>query len=325
MVLPLYNALVTLEAYLGASTAITLPPQVANVPQYQSLTKAFTDWQEDLWEQFFVSLLNSQILAQAQEINNFYKTDETAPVPDQILQQECQRAVFEPGQPISIVQRSAVQFANLVAQGADFAQQLDQVIAVFTDIDIAKVKAALTQVQTLNDDFQSQEQAINQDMLNADATLLTTTVNVLVDVGLMAVGDEATDPIKPLKEGIVQIGKDVGKAIYVSTQVGDTLTALEAAITALDEAEYQLFQILIARQQLEGLTSQTQPALKALSRIEIEWGRVADTIAASLTDWSNDGMTQIGEWASLMTLLAFQAPTSQMLSYDGSTWSASPG
>ncbi len=324
MVIPLYNALLTLEAYLASISSVSLPSQIATDPAYQELVEQFTSWQGQIWNQFYSSLLNEQILAQAQEVNNFFLADKTAPVPDDLLQKECQSAIFETGQPVSIVQRACVQFSNLVGEGTGFVTQLDNIVATFTAADAAKVKAALEQVNTLNQQFQSQEQDLNKDMLGADTTVLTTIAKVSVDLGLIVVGDEDADPLKPLKEGVIQIGKDVGKAIVIDTQVGATLTALESAIQQLDEDEYQLFQILIVRQQLGGITSQTEPALKALSRIEIEWGRVADTVGASLHDWKKTGMTQIGNWASLMLLLGFQEPSTQTISYNGSVWSASP-
>jgi hypothetical protein len=263
-----------------------------------------------------------QILAEAQTINNFFTAYKTAPVPEPILQKECQSAIFQSGQPVSIVQRSCVQFSDLVGEGTGFVTQLDQVAATFTKADVAKVKAALQQVNTLNQQFQTEQQDINKDMLGADKTIDTTIVKVSVDVGALAAGGGA-NPVTPLKEGIIQVGKDVGKAIVVDGEVSATLTALESALQQLDADEYQLFQILIARQQLDGVTSQTGPALKALSRIGIEWGRVADTVGASSSDWKNGGMTQTGNWASLMLLLAFQAPVSQTLSSNDGVWSAS--
>lgn len=93
-----------------------------------------------------------------------------------------------------------------------------------------KVKNAMGQVNQLNQEFQDEESEINKSMLNADTTLLTTIAKVSVDVGLDVIGDDAADPLKPLKEGVIQIGKDVGQAIKISNQVGDTSTALENAI-----------------------------------------------------------------------------------------------
>ncbi|OUS22362.1 hypothetical protein DI396_07885 [Litorivita pollutaquae] len=323
-VIPFYNSILKVQAYLTATRAVVLPAQITGDPSYVQLVNDFNAWREGLWDSFWSALLNAQVVSQVHQISQLFSQNEIAPVPDDIFQSEC-RKVFFSDKTISTVQVQAVKLASGVGEGQTYLSQLSSIVTTFTQVDKAKVAAALKLVEELNTQFQEQEQSLNADMLAADVAYATMAINVSIKIGEMAAGDEAADPITPLIEGVIKIGQDVGKALQLTGEIQDTLTALMEAVQVLNADEYQLMQIEICRSQLAKVTEDSGPALQGLARIERLWGISAGLTKEDIDIWSARGAEDLSNWAALSSLLSFELPTSQTIQPSSSgAWSITP-
>ncbi|MGJ8629389.1 MAG: hypothetical protein ACSHXB_20750 [Sulfitobacter sp.] len=323
-VIPLFNDILKVQALLSATSSVVIPSQITSDASYTLLVNNFETWRQALWNLFWYSFLNTEIVSEVSQIKQIFATNEIAPVSGDIVQSEC-NGVFFGGSSIAKVQTSCVALASEIGSGQDIVSDLTSVIDGFQKVDRAKVAAALSLVNTLNSQFSEQEQELNQDMFAADEAFATTAVNVSIAIGEMALGDEAADPITPLIEGVTQIANDVGKALLLTGDIQDTLNELEAALTELSEDEYQLMQLMICKSQLDAVTTDAGPALSALARIEVVWSNPANLTTAPVEEWNATGATDLANWAEMAGLLGFVVPTAQNIQPSGSgAWTIAP-
>lgn len=295
-VLDILNQLITVNNYLMASQAVTLPSQIKNDPVHQDTVQDFLRWQEDIWQEYYEGLVNAQILAQAYEINKLYGLNA-------VTQGEVQSILFEEGEatPRAILVGDDV--ASLISRGQPLLDSLKTIADGIRDADKAKIAQIEAIVKQLNDQFDQDEQKISQDSIDNAKQIVATVIEVGVDVAT------EEDPIAPLLKGVTQVGFTVIDQIVLSQEAKQILGQLETEWAALDAATADLAQMNLVINQLDAVVQDESTAFKALASIASDWQSVADVANDDPANWAATGNTAMQEWSERMARVSYAAAT----------------
>jgi len=297
-VLDILNNIITITNYLSAVQSASLPSVITSDPTYATLATEYTDWQYLLWEQYFEGLVNGNILAQAQEINNL--------ITDKITDQNVFMAVTTP-KPATTpsVLLSCDEVASRISDGLPYVSQLQTIADSIKNADQQKIDELNKIIDQLNKEFDDMEQQLTDDAIDNSKTVVVTVINVGV-----AVATEE-DPISPLVEGVAQVGTDIIKELLLSSQINAVLSQLEDAWNQLDQVTIQLAQINLIINRLNQIVSETSETVTALNNIVNDWQTICDTINEPSGDWATTGLPQVTEWADRMSRVSFYTNITQ--------------
>lgn len=293
-VISLMNSLMTIQAYLHSASTTNLPPVIAQNPQYDTLVTDFRDWQQDLWTQFWEGLLSAGIVAQSSEVNSLFQ--------DQIDEQTVMQNVFYEG-PVPVVVSQCDDVANFVTGGQGLLTQLEAIAASIQNADQQAVDQLTKLADQLSSQFDQQEDKLTQEALDS----ATDVVSCAVDV-MLAVGTEG-DAIAPLVKGVIKLGTDAIDELALTDEINQTLSQLEAAWKALDQATADLAQITLTCNQLKAVTDQASATLTQLQNLSNDWSTVAATTQEPASGWASEGSAALQAWAAQMVKLSFTNAT----------------
>ncbi|MEO8671800.1 MAG: hypothetical protein ABI411_10835 [Tahibacter sp.] len=297
-VIDIGNNLITCCTYLSAVESATLPSVVTDDPQYAALATAYADWQATVWEQFYLSLLNAGVLAQAEVMNNL--------VSDGINQQLVYADVINPsGGPTPTVIALCDDMGNQVMAGEVYVSQLSTIVQGIQGADEAKLTALNQLVNTLNSQFNALENQLTEKALDNSKQAFVTVIKVVVET----VTEE--DPIEPLLEGIAQVGTDIIEELVLTQEIQQTLLQLESAWAELDEVTLQVAQLNLVLNRLNAVVSDSSATMAALGALVDDWQTISDVITGSAASWQSGGYEQVAEWASRMVRISFPTPVTQ--------------
>ncbi len=291
-VLDILNNLITINSYLSAVQSAVLPSAITSNASYQTLVTDFADWQFTIWEQYYVGLVDANIVAQANVIDTFAQ--------DGISDQNVYVSVINPeNEPAPTVVSLCDDVANQISGGISYLTQLQNIASSIQGADEQKIAALNAVVNSLNTQFDQQEQKLTDDAINNTKDLVVSVVNVAVAVGT----DQ--DPIAPLVKGVVQLGTDAISELVLTADIQNTLNQLEVAWAELDEESIELAQINLTITKLNNVVTQESAALTALTNIANDWQTISDVINDEPAVWLNGGFKQITEWSDRMTRVRF--------------------
>lgn len=297
-VISLMNSVMTIQAYLNAVTDTVLPPVIQQNPQYATLVTQFTDWQEDVWGQFWEGLLSAGIIAESNEINNLFNV--------QVDDQNAMKNMLYSGVlPIVVAQCDDV--ANFVTDGQPLLTQLEAIAASIENADQEAVDQLTKLVGQLQDQFAQQEDTLTQDALNSAVDIVASAVDVMI-----AVGTEG-EAIQPLVKGVIKLGTDAVDELMLTSEINQTLSELEKAWGALDEATADLAQITLTCNQLQAVTNQASTTLAQLQSLSDDWNSVASTTQQPPAVWHASGSASLQQWAAQMVKLTFNNATQSIV------------
>jgi hypothetical protein len=296
-VLDICNNLITITSYLSAINSAVLPNFV--VSDNPTLATEYADWQNTIWDQYFIGLLNSNILAEAQEMNNM--------INDGITEQSVFQSIINQSQgPVPEVIDSCDDMMNQISAGKSYLTQLQAIATSIQDADTEKIAQLNSIIEQLNNQFNDLEDKLTDKALDSGKEIVITTIEVGV-----AVGTEE-DPIAPLIKGIAQVGFDIISELELSSEINATLAQLESSWTNLDKVTLQLAQVNLLLNQLTAVVTQTSIAIASLNNIVIDWQTICDTITTDTpAQWSKRGISKITEWSARMSRIQFHGVVSQ--------------
>lgn len=290
-VLGMLNNVITITNYINAIQAAALPSSITGDPQHATLVTGYADWQYGIWEEYFEGLVNGNMLAQAEELNELVRLG---------VDQSSFSSVVSPSPaPTPTVVSSCDDVANLITSGTTYVSQLLTIAQGIQGADQDKLNALEAIVTTLNTQFGKLEDQLTDKAIDNTKEAVVTFINVSV-----AVGTEK-DPVGPLVKGVAQVGTDIVNELILSADINSTLAQLEAAWLALDEETLQLAQINQIVNRLNQVVTQTSAAISALNNIVNDWQTVCDVINGSPASWLNSGLSQVAEWSNRMCNVTF--------------------
>lgn len=295
------NDLATCNTYLAAVQAATLPDVIVDDPQYATLATAYRNWQNTVWEQFYLGLLDAGVMAQAGEMNTL--------IGDGLQQQSLFQSVVVPvaGATPTVIGLCG-DMADQVQAGETYVQQLTAIVEGIEGADEAQLAQVQQLVNTLNSQFESLEDELTEKALdNAKEAVIT-----IIKIGVNVATDE--DPIDPLIDGVVKIGTDITKEVVISAEINATLSALIAAWNELDEITLQVAQLNLILQRLDAVTADTSETLAALADLGTQWQRICDVIGGPAELWEHGGFELVKTWCERITRLSFPLPVTQIVS-----------
>ncbi|MDJ0834933.1 MAG: hypothetical protein QNK37_00370 [Acidobacteriota bacterium] len=298
-VIDILNNLITVNNFLMASQALKLPKAVTDNPDNEKTVHDFREWKQTIWQSYFEGLLNAQIVPQADEINQLYNLQAAT-------QEGIQGILFEEGNPVPIVIAGTDQLAKLLAQGEPILGDLKAIAESIKHADEKEVAEISKTVKQLNESFDQDQQKFNQTILSAGTTLIATVVDVSIDIAA------EEPPIKPLIQGVTQIGKDVITEIKLTRESIDLLEQLEDQWAALDAATAELAQMRMVVDQIDQVVQEGSFVFDVLSRVAADWQRVASVAKESHKRWVAGGSDAMEEWAARMSLAGFSSATMQL-------------
>lgn len=296
-VIPILQSVMTAQTYLRAATNASLPPVITSQGQYGPLVTSFVDWQEELWTQFWLGLVNTGVVAAAEEVNTLYHSN--------LADEEVINGLlYDDDIPIAVAQCNDI--ANLIANAQPILQQLEDIAAAIQGADQAKVDAYAALVAQLQDQFNAQEDKLTQDALDSATEIVSTAVDVAIAVG--SEGEDTTELI----EGVIKLGTTAIDELALTDAIKETLGQLEDAWAALDQASTDLAQITHCCKQLKAVTDQAAATLTALNTLSTAWNSVAATTTLPADQWQAEGRTALGQWAAQMVKLTFGNATQRV-------------
>lgn len=290
-VVSLLNAFMTIQGYLRSATTTVLPPVIARTPQYATLVIGFSDWQQDLWGEFWEGLM-SNITGESRSIANLFQ--------DGIDEEDVMHDIFY-DDAIPDVVALCDSVANLVADGQPLLEQLQAIAAGIEGADAAQVAQFTKLADQLQSQFDQQEDKLTQEAIDSGFDLIAVAVDVAV-----AVGSEGED-IDPLVKGVIKIGQDAVDELVLTDSINATLVQLESAWAQLDRATSELAQITLTCNQLRSVTHSASQTLAALQSLSSDWSTVADTTSIDADSWAHGGSAALQEWAQRMIRLSFRS------------------
>lgn len=295
------NDLATCNTYLAAVQAAALPDVIVDDPQYATLATSYRNWQNTVWEQFYLGLLDAGVMAQAGEMNML--------IADGLQQQALFQSVVVPvaGATPTVIGLCG-DMANQVQMGEVYVQQLTAIVESIENADQAQLAQVQQLVNTLNSQFESLEDELTEKALdNVKETVIT-----IIKIGVNVATDE--DPIDPLIDGVVKIGTDITKEVVISAEINATLSALIEAWNELDEITLQVAQLNLILQRLDAVTADTSETLAALADLGMQWQRICDVIGGPAELWEHGGFDLVKTWCGRITRLSFPLPVTQIVS-----------
>lgn len=299
-VIAIGNDLATCTTYLAAVQAATLPTVITGDPQYATLVTAYQNWQNTVWEQFYLGLLDAGVMAQTEEMNTL--------IADGLRQQSLFQSVVAPvGGATPTVIGLCADMSALVQAGETYTQQLTAIAEGIEGADEAQLAEVQQLVNTLNSQFDALEDQLTEKALdNAKEAVIT-----IIKIGVDTATEE--DPIEPLIDGVVKIGTDITEEIVLSAEINATLSALIVAWAQLDEITLQVAQLNLILQRLGAVTADTSETLDALADLETQWQRVCDVITGPAEVWDHGGFDLVKTWCARMVRLLFPLPVTQLV------------
>ena len=303
-VVSLLNEVMIIQGYLRAVTQTNLPPVISQNPQYAGLVTEFSDWQQNLWSEFWEGLLSGNIMAQSEEINQLFG--------DQITDESVMHNVLYDGLIPGVV-GLCDDVANMITNGQPLLQQLEAIAQTIEGADIQAVAQLTAVTATLETQFDQQEDTLTQDAIDSGVEVVSTAVDLAI-----AVGSEGED-IEPFVKGVIKLGQDAIDELVLTSEINQTLGQLESAWTALDKASTDLAQITLTCNQLKAVTDDASATLTALQDLSNDWSTVAAVTDLSADDWANGGSAALQEWAAQMVRISFGYATQQVSAATAST------
>lgn len=299
-VIDIANNIITVSNYLSAIETATLPASITGNPAYGTLTTEYSNWQYDIWAQYFEGLVDGNIIAQVQDINNL--------IADGITEQSVFIATINPEQaPTPTVISLCDDVTNQITQGNTYLGQLQAIATSIQGADQEQIAALNKIVNTLSAQFDTLEDQLTDKAIDNMKEVFVTVINVSV-----AVASEK-DPVEPLAKGVAQVGTDIINELMLSSEINDTIAQLQAAWSALDAETLQLAQINLLIKRLNVVLNNTSKALDALNNIVNDWQLVSDAINDTPANWTSSGLAQITEWASRMGRITFSGSVVQTI------------
>ena len=295
-VLDICNNLITVTAYLSAIQSARLPDAV--IASNPGLATDYVNWQTNIWQQFFVSLMNIGILTEAEEVNAF--------VNDSITDQQVYQDVFsETSNPVPTVISLCDDMLDQITLGNNYVAQLESIADAIKDADKEKIAQLDKIIATLNAQFNALEQKLTDTAIDNSRQAVVTVINVSVAVA----GEQ--NPIAPLAKGIAQVGFDVVTELMVSSEMTATLAQLETAWNDLDIVTLQLTKIKLVLKQLHAVISDASETVTALNNIVNDWQTICNATGATAADWTATCYPQLAEWAARMVRVQFYGSVTQ--------------
>jgi hypothetical protein len=292
-VIDLLNNVITTNDYLRASGVARLADAIVQNPIYASLVSNFTEWQYQLWDDYYAGLINGTMIPQAQEIARLYQLGVAT-------QSDVQSVLFpEEGDPTPSFVSQCDDIANLIASGNTLVESLDTIAQSIENADQQQVDALLQLANTLNSQFSQQEDQLTEKAISSGFDLVCT----VIDVGVAVASDGAA--LQPLINGVTKIGQDVIGELALTGDIKQTLSQLESAWKALDEATAALAQITLTTNQLNAVVASRSATLQAINNLVTDWTTVANVVTGSASDWAASGSDAVNEWASRMIKVSF--------------------
>ncbi len=300
-VIDIANNIITISNYLSAIQTATLPASIANNPVYGTLTTEYSNWQFEIWSEYFEGLVDGTISAQVQDINNL--------INDGITEQPVFIATINPGQgPTPTVISLCDDVTNQITEGNAYLTQLQAIATGIQGVDKAKIAALNQIVNTLSAQFDTLEDQLTDKAIDNMKEVFVTVIDVSV-----AVATEE-DPISPLAKGVAQVGTDIINELMLSSEINATIAELQTAWSELDAETLQLAQINLLINRLNTVLSQTSKTLDALNNIVNDWQLISNAINDTPANWTSTGLAQVTEWASRMSRITFSGSVVQTIS-----------
>jgi hypothetical protein len=292
-VISLLNSFMTIQGYLRCATTTVLPPVITQNPQNAALVTQFSDWQQDLWSEFWEGLM-SNLTGESSSISSLFQDgiDE-----ESVMHEE----LYDDDTPDVVALCDSVSL--LVVEGQPLLVRLESIAKSIENAD-AKQVVQLTQLAgQLQSQFDQQEDKLTQDAIDSGFDL----VAVAVDVAL-AVGTEGED-IDPLVKGVIKIGEDAVNELELTDAINTTLSQLESAWAQLDQATANLAQVTLTCNQIRIVTQEASTTLVALESLAADWSIVAGVTNVGDDEWANGGCAALKEWSARMARLSFTYAT----------------
>lgn len=299
-VLDILNNVITINAYLSAVRSAKLPDSITSNPSFNNLVTDYTKWQYNLWEQYYISLVDLNIVAQAQEIKNL--------LGDGITTQSVIIDILNISEDTPSVISLSDDVATQINDGTPYITQLEAIANQIKHADKEKIASLTKLVDTLSSQFDQMEDKLTDKAIDEGKDLIVSVINVAV-----AVGTEQ-DPIDPLVKGVSQVGTDIVKELILSSEINNTLIQLETAWKELDEETTKLAHIELLITRLNKVVGETTKTITALNAITTDWQTISDTVNSFPSDWTNSGILQVTEWSNRMSRVSFAGAISQTVS-----------
>jgi len=296
-VVSLLNELMIIQGYLRAVTQTNLPAVISQNPQYATLVTHFSDWQQDLWSEFWEGLLSGNITAQSEEIHDLFDDQVT----DESIMHNVLYDAVVPG-----VVALCDDVAEMVTHGQPLLLQLEAIAQTIEGADHEAVAQLTALTATLETQFDQQEDTLTQSAIDSGVEVVSTAVDLAI-----AVGSEGED-IEPLVKGVIKLGQNAVNELVLTAEIKLTLGQLESAWAALDKATANLAQITLTCNQLKAVTDDASDTLAALQDLSNDWSTVAAVTTLSADDWANGGSAALQEWAAKMVRISFGYATQQI-------------
>jgi hypothetical protein len=296
-VVSLLNEVMIIQGYLRAVTQTNLPAVISQNPRYASLVTHFSDWQQDLWSEFWEGLLSRNIMAQSEEIDDLFD--------DQVTDESIlHNVLYDDVVPRVVALCDDV--AEIVTRGQPLLQRLEAIAKSIEGADLQAVARLTTLTATLESQFDQQEDTLTQSAIDSGRDVVSTAVDLAI-----AVGSEGED-IEPLVKGVIKLGQDAINELVLTAEIDQTLGQLKSAWAALDGATAKLAQITLTCNQLKAVTDDASDTLAALQDLSNDWSTVAAVTTVSADDWANGGSAALQEWAARMLRVSFGYATQQI-------------
>ncbi|MCY4045719.1 MAG: hypothetical protein OXE99_11635 [Cellvibrionales bacterium] len=167
-VLDLLNNLITVASTIGTAAKTTLPKSIINANP--SLATAFTEWQDAAWQMLYEALVDARIFAEATEINSVFNEGIT----DQSVFQSL--IMLDNGVPSVIA--GCDDLEGNINQGLTLLSQLQTVASNIANADKQQIAQIQSLVDSLNTQFDSLEDKLDEKALDNSNQAVTTIINV---------------------------------------------------------------------------------------------------------------------------------------------------
>ena len=293
--------MITVNNYLRATQNVSLPSQV--VQANSTLATEFEVWQNGVFSQFFDALLAEEIQAQVSEIASLYTDYSKGALTQAQVQSGAQEAINIEGSSPAMpkVTISAINMATMVGNGEGYVSQLTTIADGIEGADQKTVDQITALADQLSQQFDSDEQKITKGIIQGAEDVFAT----VFDVAMALEGDE--DAIKPLLQGLTNVGKDISTSFDASSDADKTIKELSTTWAALDAATKELASVKLAIQQLNAVLTQSSTTLTALAGVASTWGVVTSLINGTEDSWTGYGFDQVDAWYQQMQLVSFSS------------------
>ena len=289
-VVSLLNEVMIIQGHLWAVTQTNLPAVISQNPKHATLVTNFSDWQQDLWSEFWEGLLSDNIMAQSAEIHDLFD--------DQVTDQKVLHNVLYDDIVPGVV-ALCDDVAEMVTHGQLLLQQLEAIAKTIEGAELKAVEQLTALTATLETQFGKQEDTLTQSAIDSSVELVSTAIDLAIPVG-----SEGED-VEPLIKGVIKLGQHAIGELVLTAEINQTLRQIEAAWAALDKATSDLARITLTCNQLKAVTDDASDTMAALENLSNDWSAVAAVATLSADDWASGGSAALQEWAARMVRISF--------------------